>query len=72
MLILIWFLPPASAVEVIELVPSDCLRVCVGVCVCVCADPIIGTGMNLDEFNDQGHRSKFKVASLKKSRFFHI
>ena len=67
----------SDAVEVIESVPLS-------LCLCVCqrchgwtvrpTGPMFGTGMNLeyilDEIDGQGHRSKFKVTSFKKTRFF--
>ena len=62
---------------------SFCLSICLSVCVSVSAltaEPLDlrmhGTGMDLeyilDECDGQGHRSKFKVTSLKKLDFFHI
>ena len=67
--------PPASAVEGIKSVPSVCVCVCLSVCershgwTIWHADPKFGGGVDLDnisdEFKDQGHRSKVKVARLK-------
>ncbi len=79
-------LPPASAVEVIELVPCFRLPVFLSFCLSVSqhsqshtvwhTDTKLGTGIDLDKisakFDGQGHRSKLNVAKSKTwfSRFF--
>ncbi len=73
------FLPPASAVEVIETEPFVCLSVCMCLFVsALTAEPFDTWSRNLvegltliisDEFAGQGHRSKVKVTRSKKCHF---
>ncbi len=73
------FFPPASAVEGIKSVPCVCVCVCLSVSwrshgrTVWCTDAKFSVMVDLDnvsdEFEGQGHRSKFKVATLKKRYF---
>ncbi len=68
-------LPLASAVKVIEPVPSVCVSVCASVSALTATNLKFYIEMNLDnifgEFDGQGHRSKVKVTSLENVIFIY-